>query len=658
MITDPRRRDILLLATALGACDAGLPAVPALPAGLPARLGMGETPAPPGIAVIDPVDETGGAPDGAALGRLRDDVVAELRLRGLDAAAARDGRAPVELRLKIVQWQGPDLLPPALHDGAMVVASLHDRGWRRTRVAVVSGTPRGTGSAGLARAVTTALAPALGGAPFPGRGATEITATGRPVRHRGGAVFAVGDDVVDLSAIAHAHDPLVDPDVPAATDVTLHGAVPSAARGSPEAVITLYQIDPPLTGLPSRQPGIDRSIDFRDPANLVKSAYANIVSTVQTEDARPVPVASHPVGHFLVKVEVPGFPTLLTGMTTIDRGDAELFELTITRNLGIGGVLLTSQPGRLNGAAEAARELALRQRRLRVVDGLYWREVRGRNAGPEYLIDHGNVVFTRIRVPVANGTDALACFAELVARGGHNRFGSLLNRTFRGTGAGCAAFAMSWLQAAGVVPFLDDPPAAPPPAAPEALGPLDFWRAVHAGVRIPWAHLGCDERVGAAQPFAARYTLYDLLLHNESPSFVQAATEGLAERVRARAGPLAGTVFEAGIRSPLRGLVVLAGRRDPLDVGAYAWGGEGLDVTFWENARFSAWVRRCWEAGPRHPGIRLMREGRFRGLEIDAMDAPRQREPFFAAADRRAEALRAVPQPAASCEAAFARGLE
>lgn len=40
------------------------------------------------------------------------------------------------------------------------------------------------------------------------------------------------------------------------------------------------------------------------------------------------------------------------------------------------------------------------------------------------------------------------------------------------------------------------------------------------------------------------------------------------------------------------------------------------------------------------------------------MAAPRQQEPFYAAADRRAEALRAAPGLAATCQAAFARGLE
>lgn len=53
-----------------------------------------------------------------------------------------------------------------------------------------------------------------------------------------------------------------------------------------------------------------------------------------------------------------------------------------------------------------------------------------------------------------------------------------------------------------------------------------------------------------------------------------------------------------------------------------------------------------------------MREGRFLGLEIDASAAPRQHEPFFAAADRREAALRAGRPPAMTCEAAFAQGLE
>lgn len=637
----PHRRDLLALALAATGCEAVAP-----------------RPTPPAIGVAEPLDETGQEPDRAALAALREEVVAELRRLGFDAAPGTAGGPAFELRLKVIQWHGPDLLPPAMHDGGLVVASLHEHDWRRTKFAIVAHAPRGAAPGRLAHAIADAIAPAIRPLTTATHGGTDITATGRPVRHLGAARFSVGEDRIDLRAVTHAHDALEDPDVPAFTDVTLADPVPAPGGAADVATITLYQIDPPLTGLPSRQPGIDRSIDFRDPANLVKSAYSNIVSVVRTEDPRPVPVASHPVGHFVVKVEVPGYPTILTGMTTIQRADAELVDLTIGRELGIGGVLLMPEPGRLNAAHEVARELALRQRRLRVVDGLYFRPRDGRNSGPEYLLENGNVTFARVRVPLRNGTDALACFTELLARGGHNRFGSLLNRTFKGTGAGCAAFAMSWLQAAGVIPFVTDPPDGEAPADPGSLGPTEFWRAFHSRVRIPWAHLGCDQRIGAARPVAARYTIYDLLLHGERYGFVQSATEGLIDRIRSRFGLIGTTVFEVGIQTPLRGVAVLVQRRDPLDRGEYRWGGEGLDVAFWENARFSAWVRGLWQTGQRHPQVRLAREGRFLGVEVDATGAPRQREAFYAAADRRDAALRAGGPRPVTCEAAFALGLE
>jgi hypothetical protein len=385
----------------------------------------------------------------------------------------------------------------------------------------------------------------------------------------------------------------------------------------------------------------------------MKAAYTNYVSPVLTDDPLPVHVSNHPIGHFFVKVEVPGYPTLLTGMTTIARADQELLELTLGRQLGIGGVLLTPQPGRLNSAAEVARELALRQRRLRVVDGLYFHSVDRRNLGPEYRFDDGRVVFARFKLPTRNAKDALAYFGEHVARGGHNRFGSLLNRTFKGTGAGCAAFAMSWLQAAGVIPFITEPSPRAIPVEVETLGPDDFWRALHASVHIPWRDLGCDERVGSAVVVPAQRTVYDLLFHGESPAFVRAASEGLADRIRASFGTVPATLFQLGVLTPLRDLVVNAHRKDPADRGDYTWSGPGLDVAYWDNSRFSAWIRRTRDKGPRDPRVGLAREGRFIGLEIDARGAARQREPFFAAADQRASRHAAPTSPAMSCEAAF-----
>ena len=286
---------------------------------------------------------------------------------------------------------------------------------------------------------------------------------------------------IDLKRIQHGYDPTIDPDVPLFTNVTLNDEVPPLIddAGREYALITLYHVDPPLDDLPSREPGIDRGIDMRSPADMVKSAYSNYVSPVVTNDDDRVPVAGHPIGHFFVKVEISGYPTLLTGMTTIQRADAELVELTLGNQLGIGGVLLTPQPGRLNGADEALEELTLRQRELRVIDGLLYRTDDGVNVGPEYVIEDGNVVFARFKVDPQNAKDALAVFVEFIWREQHTIFGSLVGRPHRGTGAGCTPFATSWLKASGVVPFVAEPVDQSRPVddmSPAPVGATDFWQ--------------------------------------------------------------------------------------------------------------------------------------------------------------------------------------
>jgi len=508
------------------------------------------------------------------------------------------------------------------------------------------------------------LAPAA--MPAMAQTATEdITHLGATVRHLGDGVFAVGPDGqrIDLRRIAHAHDPARDPDVPRFTDVTLNDRVPELLddSGRRHARITLYQIDPPLTGAPSAEAGIDRGTDFRDPANLVQGAYSNYVSPVMTADAMAERVAGHPVGHFLVRVEIPGYPTVLTGMTTVDRADTELVELTLGRELGIGGVLLTPQPGRLNQAAEAAREFNLRQRPLRVVDGLHYRRQGGRNVGPEFELQDGHVVFVRFRIPVENAMDAMAFFAEYLRRGIHNSFGSMLSRPARGTGGVCSAFAMSWLQAAGIIPFVTERKAPANAANTERLDEL--WMHWQRSIAVPWPHIGCDERVGAGRIVPAQYTVHDLLFHRMTPEAITLASEGLAARVRESYGTIPATLFQWGALTPLRDLLINARRKDPEDRGDYAWAraGEGLEVTFWDNVHFSNWVKRFWSAAPRNPRMILVREGRFRGVEIDAMATPRQREPFFAAADRllrqRAEFAARDARPM-TCQEVFALGLQ
>ena len=620
-----------------------------------------DAPAGPSVVIAPVLDETGQRHDTATLARLRSALRDALRGEGAAFSAAPVARPrAVELQPRLIRCWMPQ--PETTDAGACISSvAIFALPSRRPVVETVVRAQPGASvaelAAAMASAVNNALHPVTEPADRPGE---DITATGAAVRYLGGGRFLIDNDVIDLRAIAHAHDPAIDRDVPAETNVTLNDTLPGTGRfGQGYARITLYQIDPPLTGQPSREAGIDRGTDFRDPANLVKAAYTNYVSPVSTDDPVPVHVASHPIGHFFVKVEVPGYPTILTGMTTISRADTELVDLTLGRELGIGGVLLTPQPGRLNSAAEVIRELSLRQRRLRVVDGLYFRRVNGRNVGPEYRFDDGRVVFLRVKLPVQNATDALAYFVEFLHRGQQNRFGSLVNRPFKGTGAGCAAFAMSWLQAAGAIPFITQPPPeSTTPGASEEPAPSDFWRAIHGRLHIPWRLIGCDERVGAPRAFPAQLTVYDLLFHNTTAAFIRTASAGLAEHIRASYGSVAATLFQIGALSPLRDLVINGRRKDPDDRGDYSWAGPGLDLDYWDNSRFSAWIHRLWANGPHDPHITLAREGRFVGVEIDATAAPRQRQPFFAVADRLAHARVVRAVPALSCQEVFDRGLE
>jgi hypothetical protein len=516
------------------------------------------------------------------------------------------------------------------------------------------------------------------GAPQPR--AEEISRNSLSIVHQGGGLFSISTppghrvsemdtqrETIDLKRIAHGYDSTVDLDVVPETDITLNDRVGPLIddQRRPYAMLTLYQIDPPLADLPSRDPGVDRGIDMRSPANMVKSAYSNYVSPVVTDDRDRHPVAGHPIGHFLVKLEIPGYPALLTGMTTIQRADRELADWTIGRELGIGGVLLTPQPGRLNTAEEAMAELQLRQRRLRVIDGVFYRRPGKVNLGPEYIIEDGNVVFARFKLPQANAKDALAVFVEFILRGQHKIFGSLINRPYRGTGSGCTPFAMSWLKASGIVPFVVEPEhgLAVQDMTPVQMDSQDFWRGLFRTAEIPWEHIGCDERVGASRIVPADYTVYDHLFYGESTLHLLRALPGLADKIREEQGTVIATLFAFGALTPLRDLVTLVKRKDPEDKGDYRWAppGKGFTARFWDNGRFSDWIKRLWASQDPPEGIALAREGRFLGIEIDAMNTPRQTEPFFAEADRIQRLAAEVNLSAAdldSCRSVFGLGLQ
>jgi hypothetical protein len=644
-------------------------------------------------------DSTGGTISDNVRAAITHELTKSLRDAGFAIATKFSARPTAILRSSVLscheQTGEPTTIPDAAIGGCFVTITVVDNQTKHVVTNFVVNMPTlgetraasdhpgrtGANNTASARAIAHETARQLGrmqDVTAPAVSSEDITAGGAHIAYQGSGVFLVsspwagrkgerGTAIIDLAHIRHGYDPSVDEDVPYYTNITLNDRVPPLfdKTGQEYALITLYQIDPPLVAQASKELGIYRGMDFRDPADLVKSAYSNYVSPVLTLDRDNRRVASHPIGHFYVKVEIPGYPTVLTGMTTIRRADTELANLTLGRELGIGGVLLTPEPGRLNSASEALEELTLRQRELRVVDGLYYRRAWGRNVGPEYVLKNGNVVFARFRVPSKNAKDAMAFFVEFVARGEHNIFGSLINRPNKGTGAGCTPFAISWLEASGVIPFVAEPAAIRSIDDPAVgtFGATDFWKYVHRTIHIPWRHIGCDDRLGVDRIIPADYTVYDLLFHNERKEFVKQASEGLAQKIKEDYGLVSGTLFQFGALTPLRDLVISSKRKDPDDIGDYNWakGDEGLAAPFWDNSRFSNWIKQLWTRGPKTPEIVLVRDGRFDGIEVDGMTVARQQEPFFAEADRVAEKRRRMEMSGArpsSCEQLFSLGIQ
>ena len=640
-------------------------------------------------------DETGGA----VPRYVRNAITRQLKKSLSDSGftVARKPAAQADLKSSILSCGSApsnraDAFPGSAESNCIVTAVITDNETDNIVTKLVVNTPgfaeatavsgqTGTGAAAIGRTIADQIAHLIGPAQAAATGpavSEDITAGGAHVVYQGNGIFVVGPPrtawnggaqttVVDLKHIRHSYDPAIDKDVPYYTNVTLNDRVPPLVdgRGREYARITLYHINPPLMGLASKEFGIDRGIDFRDPADLVKSAYSNYLSPVVTNDKERRPVSGHPIGHFYVKVEIPTYPTVLSGMTTIQRADTELTDQTIKRELGIGGVLLTPQPGRLNSATEALEELTLRQRELRVVDGLYYRRVGSKNVGPEYIQTDGNVAFARFLVPVRNAKDAMAYFVEFMARGEHNIFGSLINRPNKGTGSGCTPFAISWLEASNAIPFVAEPAVTSSAGhpAPESFGTTDFWKYLLRRIDIPWHDIGCDDRLGVDRVIPADYTIYDLLFHHLSRKFIEAASEGLAQKIKNEYGVLTGTLFQFGALTPIRDLVIHSRRKDPDDIGDYSWApdGKGLAAAYWDNSRFSDWIKQLWTRGPSKANIGLVREGRFRGIEIDDLAIARQQEPFFAEADRIAQEKRRLEASGvrpSTCQELFSLGIQ
>jgi hypothetical protein len=216
------------------------------------------------------------------------------------------------------------------------------------------------------------------------------------------------------------------------------GATPRAASASPDRVVlSLY---PSPTGM-----------DWQSPRELLVSAAVNTLVKSRAPDA-------HEIGHATIELACPsiGVESLHVGMTQADPEESN--RLLFREGAGLD-ILFRTMAGRLQADAEIRRNLDLRRRSGRL---------------------------SRIEFLVRSETCArlLEYFREYEARGYGALYG-LPNRPRHGEGAGCSAFAVSFLELGGLL-------------HPEF---VQGWRLT---VRAPAALLGDDRRpVSLWQVFAS-----------------------------------------------------------------------------------------------------------------------------------------------------------
>ena len=152
-------------------------------------------------------------------------------------------------------------------------------------------------------------------------------------------------------------------------------------------------------------------VDWASPRSLARSVLLNQLS-----------FAGHPIGHVQIGLESPGTRRFATGMVQISMPEQR--KKIIQEGLGLG-TLFRDFPGRIE-----------------TTDAIY-PEIQGR-------FSRGNISYLKFLVSPAAHARALTYAREYVERGYSAHYG-LPNRPLYGEGAGCSAFAASFLEVTGLL---------------------------------------------------------------------------------------------------------------------------------------------------------------------------------------------------------------
>jgi len=222
--------------------------------------------------------------------------------------------------------------------------------------------------------------------------------------------------------------------------------------------LIIYSVNPPTP------------IDWSTPGKAFKSIFRNsfIKEGYEVEDrdnegnaiTRKQNIKTHFIGHMFMKISCKGFPEILTGMTS--PGKEEISGLMIDGKSF--QQILSPTKGHFNSSNELNEEIEIRKAKV------------------------GNLNYMGINLTDSSCQELLGYFTEFHACGVSSKYGGLNSNPHKGEGAGCSAFAISFLQRLGIVKPIDE------------LSSQDFGNQFMREINIPKIMLvnnGKDPEIGA-----------------------------------------------------------------------------------------------------------------------------------------------------------------
>lgn len=189
--------------------------------------------------------------------------------------------------------------------------------------------------------------------------------------------------------------------------------------------LIVYSVNPP-TPIDWSTPGSAFKSIFRN--SFIKEGYTIEETDFEGDVVRyKKKIKTHFIGHMFIELKCAGYPTILTGMSS--PGYEEIKGLML-KGKSFTQIISTTK-GHFNTATELQKEIDIRKSKV------------------------GNLSSMGVKLSHNSCEELLKYLTEYKACGVNNRYGGLDASPHKAEGAGCSAFAISFLQRLNIVPMLD-----------------------------------------------------------------------------------------------------------------------------------------------------------------------------------------------------------